>query len=113
MIDHIGLRTTRFEDMTAFYDAVLKPLGYRKLAEFPGAAGFGRNDEPTLWLGEVNEEPTGIHLAITAPTPMTTPRMVRIERMVLRRMARTARMSVSQNIRPPRGWGRRPRSCRP
>lgn len=68
MIDHIGLRTTRFEDMTAFYDAVLKPLGYQKLNEFPGAVGFGRDGDPAFWLGEVNEEPTGIHLAITAPT---------------------------------------------
>ena len=68
MIDHIGLRTTRFENMVAFYETVLKPLGYEKLMEFPDAAGFGNNDEPVFWIGQVDENPTGIHIGLTAPT---------------------------------------------
>ncbi|HTJ58013.1 MAG TPA: VOC family protein [Devosiaceae bacterium] len=68
MIDHIGLRTTRFEDMTAFYASVLKPLGYEKLMEFPDAAGFGKDGDPAFWLSLTDVTPTGIHLAMTAPT---------------------------------------------
>ena len=37
-----------------------------------------------------------VTMVMTAATPMTTPRMVRIDRMVLRRIARKARRTVSQ-----------------
>jgi catechol 2,3-dioxygenase-like lactoylglutathione lyase family enzyme len=65
MIDHIGLHTPNFAALTQFYQAALKPLGWRLLAEFDGGAGFGDEDGPTLWLG-ANETASSVHLALAA-----------------------------------------------
>ena len=52
MLDHIGLRTNRLKEMFAFYEAVLAPLGYSKQKGFGVAAGFGKEGELPLWIGE-------------------------------------------------------------
>jgi catechol 2,3-dioxygenase-like lactoylglutathione lyase family enzyme len=61
MLDHIGLRTTQFDTLVAFYKAVLAPLGYGLVMEFPGAAGFGR-DTPDFAIGQA-EAASNVHLA--------------------------------------------------
>lgn len=68
MIDHIGLRTRRFVEMSAFYEAVLAPLGYRKLFTYEGGAGFGREGAASLWIGDAERASAGIHLAIASAT---------------------------------------------
>ena len=65
MIDHVGLRTTQFDAMLAFYKAALAPLGYTVLMEFPGAAGLG-NEHPDLWIGAADTGNSNIHLAFDA-----------------------------------------------
>ena len=67
MLDHIGLRTTQFEVMVSFYEAVLSPLGYTKLFAWDGAAGFGKDGSASLWVGKSQTKPTGIHLAVSSP----------------------------------------------
>jgi len=71
MIDHISLAVTDIGRSMAFYDAVLTPLGYRRMMEFDGVAGYG-DRHPTLWLGraeipETVAPPSGFHLAFVAP----------------------------------------------
>ena len=61
MIDHIGLRTRRFVEMSAFYEAVLAPLGYRKLFTYEGGAGFAREGATSLWIGDARHASAGIH----------------------------------------------------
>lgn len=65
MLDHIGLRTTQFDTMLAFYKAVLAPLGYSVLMEYPGAAGLG-SDYPHFWIGADDKGSSNIHLAFKA-----------------------------------------------
>lgn len=67
MLDHIGLRTTQFDTMARFYEAVLSPLGYTKLHAWDGGAGFGKDGSAALWIGASDVKPTGIHLAVSSP----------------------------------------------
>ena len=52
MIDHISLQTDDFDAAVAWYDAVLAPLGYSRMMDFPGAAGYG---VPAFWLGPATD----------------------------------------------------------
>lgn len=53
---------------TAFYDAVLAPLGARRLMDFGVAIGYGVPPMPDFWLGEFNsgEGFRESHIAFTA-----------------------------------------------
>lgn len=62
MLDHIGLRTTQFDNLMAFYKATLAPLGYAVMTEYPGAAGLGRT-YPDFWIGADDKGGSNIHLA--------------------------------------------------
>ena len=68
MLDHIGLRTRQIQAMLAFYEAVLAPLGFSKLKDFGVAAGFGREGQHPLWIGQVQGDAaaSSVHLALTA-----------------------------------------------
>jgi catechol 2,3-dioxygenase-like lactoylglutathione lyase family enzyme len=66
MFDHIALRTGELRTLVKFYEAALGPLGYTKLVSFDDGAGFGA-DRPTLWIGEADDEPSSVHIALTAP----------------------------------------------
>jgi catechol 2,3-dioxygenase-like lactoylglutathione lyase family enzyme len=65
MFDHIALHTNQFDKLVEFYEAVLVPLGYAKLASYDDAAGFGR-DKPGLWISRAQTKPTGVHIAFAA-----------------------------------------------
>ena len=41
MFDHISIGVSDIKTSGAFYDAVLKPLGYTRLSDGEGALGFG------------------------------------------------------------------------
>ena len=74
MIDHIGIRTTRFPAANAFYQSVMAAMGGgQKMAvpmEYTGGkhiVGFGR-DMPVFWLTEVDDATNGSpqHIAFAA-----------------------------------------------
>jgi catechol 2,3-dioxygenase-like lactoylglutathione lyase family enzyme len=72
MIDHVSIGVRNLAAARRFYDAALAPLGYRLLADYPGAVGYGK-DEPQLWVLEVErpvaaDEKSGLHLCLTAPS---------------------------------------------
>ena len=54
MLDHVGFQCADLAASAAFYDAVLAPLGGRRMLDFKVAIGYG-TDEPDFWIGEFNE----------------------------------------------------------
>ncbi|ROT33905.1 VOC family protein [Micromonospora sp. HM5-17] len=69
MFDHISIQVGDVSASTAFYDAVLAPLGGRRLMEIDGAIAYGTT-RPVLWLGPATTggTPRETHLAFTADT---------------------------------------------
>lgn len=68
MIDHIGLRTARFESSKQLFVAALAPLGIVPTVEYTGGVGFARDGAPTFWLGESTLAPSSMHIAFQAPS---------------------------------------------
>jgi len=86
MIDHFSLGVRDLDRATAFYDAVLRPLGYVRLADWqpmpqhphrsaaygpPGADAFGTQGEAPLNLEErplASPAGPGFHLCFQAPS---------------------------------------------
>jgi len=68
MLDHLSLQCRDLKAALAFYDAVLAPLGGRRIMDFTTVVGYGV-DFPSFWLGA---QTTGdgfreSHIAFTAP----------------------------------------------
>ena len=72
MIDHISIGVRDVARTKRFYDAALKPLGYKCISEGEGSLGYG-NDTVVLWISSA-EHPvpadmkSGLHFCFTAPT---------------------------------------------
>jgi catechol 2,3-dioxygenase-like lactoylglutathione lyase family enzyme len=70
MIDHVSIAAADLARSAGFYEAVLAPLGYRKLVERPASVGFGKT-YPAFWLnarpnGARAAEDTGAHVCLRA-----------------------------------------------
>jgi catechol 2,3-dioxygenase-like lactoylglutathione lyase family enzyme len=71
MIDHIQFRVSSLDRSKAFYEQILRPLGYalfreHRLPSGGGAIGFGRGGKPDFWI--VGNWPVGdpVHVAFSA-----------------------------------------------
>lgn len=65
IVDHVNIPVADLDRARRFYGAVLRPLGYRPIAQDGRAFGFGRGD----WNFGVLETPPpfpGLHLAFIA-----------------------------------------------
>jgi catechol 2,3-dioxygenase-like lactoylglutathione lyase family enzyme len=73
MIDHVSIQCTDPAASAAFYDAVLEPLGGRRVMEFGPVIGYGVPPMPDFWIGphETGEGFRESHLAFTAPDRAT------------------------------------------
>lgn len=49
MIDHVALEVSDLVRAARFYDALMHPLGGRRIVDSPNGIGYGR-DRPELWL---------------------------------------------------------------
>ena len=59
VVSHISIGANDFERSVAFYDAVLEPLGCRRLLEYPGAVAYGKA-YPEFWVQTpIDGEPAG------------------------------------------------------
>jgi catechol 2,3-dioxygenase-like lactoylglutathione lyase family enzyme len=72
MLNHISIGVRDIAKTRRFYDAALKPLGYKCLNEAPGSLGYGR-DAVALWISTVEhpvpaDEKSGLHFCFDAPT---------------------------------------------
>ncbi len=67
MLDHVTLRVHDLAASKAFYAALLAPLGYAVLGEYPETIGLGVKGKPDLWLAP---DPAAApqHLAFASPT---------------------------------------------
>jgi catechol 2,3-dioxygenase-like lactoylglutathione lyase family enzyme len=66
MIDHAVVRVKDLKKSVRFYEAALKPLGYRVIREFPGFVGLGAGDTTDLWIGQDDAVTRGVHLAFSS-----------------------------------------------
>lgn len=73
MIDHVSIQCADPEASAAFYDAVLAPLGGRRIMEFGPVIGYGVPPMPDFWIGphETGEGFRESHLAFSAPDRAT------------------------------------------
>jgi catechol 2,3-dioxygenase-like lactoylglutathione lyase family enzyme len=74
MLGHLSFGVADLPRAIAFYDAALAPLGYVRVWNSPGQAGYGLpggGDKLALKLqpGPVVPPGPGFHLALTAPDP--------------------------------------------
>jgi catechol 2,3-dioxygenase-like lactoylglutathione lyase family enzyme len=68
VINHVSIQVRGVAASTAFYDAVLAPLGGRRVLDFGDQIGYG-TEFPDFWIGPTNTEGDAreVHLAFTAP----------------------------------------------
>jgi catechol 2,3-dioxygenase-like lactoylglutathione lyase family enzyme len=73
MIDHISVGVRDLERARDFYDAVLPPLGFRRVWQVDGGFGYGADDEqPRFWINTPLDERkpagagNGSHIAFAA-----------------------------------------------
>jgi len=72
MIDHISIPVRDLKASARFYEALLTPLGMRRVVERAGTVGFGKT-YPEFWLNErarlePQSESSGAHIALRAPS---------------------------------------------
>ncbi|WP_328339758.1 VOC family protein [Micromonospora sp. NBC_00421] len=67
MLDHLGIQARDIPASLAFYDAVLAPLGARRMLEFGDVVGYGV-ERPDFWLSPTTTPgpPHEAHIAFTA-----------------------------------------------
>lgn len=72
IISHVSIGTNDFDRAVAFYDAVLLPLGCKRIMEHPGAIAYGKMF-PEFWVQVPYDDQTasvgnGTHIGFIAPT---------------------------------------------
>jgi catechol 2,3-dioxygenase-like lactoylglutathione lyase family enzyme len=75
MIHHVSIGVKDVAATKRFYDAALRPLGYRCLSESPGSLGYG-NEAPVFWIYSAErpvpaDERPGLHVCFIAPSRKT------------------------------------------
>ena len=73
MLDHLGIQCADTDVAGAFYDAVLAPLGAKRMMSFGPVHGFGV-DKPDFWIGPLDEGANTTweaHIAFAAPDRAT------------------------------------------
>lgn len=67
MIDHLGIQVRDPQASAVFYDAVLAPLGARRMLEYGPVIGYGV-DEPDFWIAPTESGGAAweTHIAFTA-----------------------------------------------
>ncbi|MFZ5851995.1 MAG: VOC family protein [Actinomycetota bacterium] len=95
MLDHLAIQCANLAASAAFYDAVLAPLGGRRLMEFPETIGFGVPPKPDLWLGvqRTGEGFRESHIAFAAP-----------DRATVRAFFEAATRAGAEVLHEPRLW---------
>ncbi len=71
MIDHISIPVRELKASARFYDALLAPLGMKRVRDQPKTVGYGKS-YPEFWLNERSNlkaapEDSGMHICLRAP----------------------------------------------
>lgn len=72
MLDHVSIGVRDVAKAKRFYDATLKPLGYKCLSDSATSLGYGA-DAVQLWVNRATspvpaDEQSGLHFCFVAPT---------------------------------------------
>jgi catechol 2,3-dioxygenase-like lactoylglutathione lyase family enzyme len=69
MLDHLSIQCADTTASSAFYDAVLAPLGGRRVMDFGPVIGYGVPPMPDFWIGpqSAGEGFRESHIAFSAP----------------------------------------------
>jgi catechol 2,3-dioxygenase-like lactoylglutathione lyase family enzyme len=95
MLDHVSIQCADMAASAAFYDAVLAPLGGRRVLDFGDAIGYGEPPAPDFWIGR---QATGdgfreSHIAFSAP-----------DRASVRAFFEAASAAGAAILHPPKLW---------
>jgi catechol 2,3-dioxygenase-like lactoylglutathione lyase family enzyme len=66
VFDHIGVGVSDLKASKAFFLQALSPLGVGVVMEVSDAAGLGRGQKPSFWLGSTEGKPLPLHIAFAA-----------------------------------------------
>ena len=68
MLDHLSLQVLDLDESLRFYDAVLEPLGCRRVLVFDDRVGYGE-EFPSFWVGAADDRIPNrpVHVAFRAP----------------------------------------------
>jgi catechol 2,3-dioxygenase-like lactoylglutathione lyase family enzyme len=69
VLAHVSIQCADLDASAAFYDAVLAPLGGRRIMQDDGSVGYGLPPTPNFWIGRhrTGEGFRETHIAFTAP----------------------------------------------
>ena len=72
MLNHVSIGVRDLARARRFYDAALKPLGYKCLSASPGSLGYGA-EAVTLWITPTDkpvpaDAASGLHFCFDAPS---------------------------------------------
>lgn len=72
MFEHVSIGVKNLDNARTFYDALLGPLGYQRLANSETASGYG-SDRAQFWVFKtetpvVAHPKSGLHFCFAAPT---------------------------------------------
>jgi hypothetical protein len=74
VLDHVALEVADLARAARFYDAVMRPLGGRRIVDSPDGIGYG-HDRAELWImprrPEREARANGAPAAATSPSPPT------------------------------------------
>jgi catechol 2,3-dioxygenase-like lactoylglutathione lyase family enzyme len=78
MLNHISIGVSSIATAKAFYDATLKPLGYRCLSEDSASLGYG-SERVVFWVLKSDkpvsdDAASGLHVCFDAPTTASVDR---------------------------------------
>jgi catechol 2,3-dioxygenase-like lactoylglutathione lyase family enzyme len=95
VLDHVAVQCADVSVSATFYEAVLAPLGGRRLMDFGEVVGFGTPPVPDFWLGP-QASGQGFresHIAFTAP-----------DRAAVDEFFRIAVAGGAEGLHEPREW---------
>jgi catechol 2,3-dioxygenase-like lactoylglutathione lyase family enzyme len=95
MLAHVSIQCADFDRSAAFYDAVLAPLGGRRIMEVDDAIGYGVPPAANFWIGR---QQTGdgfreTHIAFLAP-----------DRAAVDAFVEAARLTGAEVLHEPQVW---------
>jgi catechol 2,3-dioxygenase-like lactoylglutathione lyase family enzyme len=95
VLAHVSIQCADFERSAAFYDAVLAPLGGRRVMEVDDAIGYGVPPSANFWIGR---QQTGdgfreSHIAFLAP-----------DRAAVEAFVEAARRTGAEILHEPKVW---------
>ena len=95
MLDHVSVQCADMAASASFFDAVLAPLGGRRVMDFGVAIGYGRPDRPAFWIGaqQTGDGYRESHIAFAAP-----------DRAAVRAFCEAARALGATVLHEPRLW---------